>query len=111
MFVVDCVEKGSGLALFWGDDISVDIQNFSHRHINGVIQFPNLDVSWKFTGFYGHPNAAKCHEAWNLLKVLGHLSLSPWLCIGDINEVVSLSEKWGGGGRPNIQMKQDVHLF
>lgn len=105
MFVVDGVGKGGGLALFWGDDISVDIQNFSHRHINGVIKFSNSDVPWKFTSFYGHPNAAKCQEAWNLRKILGRLTPSPWLCIGDFNEVVSLSEKWGGGGRQNNQMR------
>jgi hypothetical protein len=105
MFVVDCVGKSGGLALLWGDEILVEIQNFSHRHINGVIQSICSDATWKFTGFYGHPNVAKRQEAWSLLKVLGHLSPIPWLCIGDFNEIVSLSEKWGGGGRANSQMR------
>jgi exonuclease III len=34
VFVVDSVGKGGGLALFWEEDIIVDIQNFSLRHIN-----------------------------------------------------------------------------
>jgi hypothetical protein len=38
LLVVDCVEKSGGLALLWGDKITVDIQNYSHRHINGVIK-------------------------------------------------------------------------
>jgi hypothetical protein len=29
LFVVDSVGKSGGLALFWGDDIEVEIQNFS----------------------------------------------------------------------------------
>lgn len=70
LFVVDSVGKGGGLALFWRDDIQVDIQNFSPRHINGVITTPYSDVQWKFTGFYGHPEAAKRHESWTLLKYL-----------------------------------------
>ena len=82
----------------------MDIQNFSQRHI-GVIQTTNFDVPWKFMGFYRHPVIAKRYEAWELLKVLGNLSLTPWICIGDFNEIVSLSEKWGCSGRSCSQMK------
>jgi hypothetical protein len=105
MFVVDSVGKSRGMALFWGEEIVVDIQNFSQQHINGIIQTKNSDVPWKFMGFYGHPDVSKCHEAWELLKVLGNLSPSPWICIGDFNEIVSLSEKWGDSGRSSSQMK------
>lgn len=106
MFVVDNVGKSGGMALFWGEEIRVDIQNFSQRHINGIIKTTYSDVPWKFTGFYGHPDIAKRHEAWELLKVLGNLSPAPWLCIGDFNEIVSLSEKWGSNGRSSHQMKK-----
>ena len=71
MFVVDCVEQSGGLALLWGDEISVDIQNFSHRHINRIVMTPLLGLFWKFTGFYGHLDATKHHEAWEILKFLG----------------------------------------
>jgi hypothetical protein len=64
------------------------------------VSFENLQVSIDIKML---PNVMK---AWNLLKVLGRLSPIPWLCIGEFNEVVSLSEKWGGGGRPNSQMKK-----
>jgi exonuclease III len=63
MFVVDRIGKSGGLALLWNDEISVSIQNFSRRHINGVIENLGGVENWKFTGFYGHPDAAKRHEA------------------------------------------------
>jgi hypothetical protein len=105
MFMVDCVGKGGGLALLWGDDILVDIQNYSQRHVNGVITTPISDVQWKFMGFYGHLEVAKRQEAWDLLKELGQLSPTPWLCIGDFNEVLYMSKKWGGCGQPTSQMR------
>lgn len=83
----------------------VEIQNFSQRHINGIIQTPNLQEKWKFMGFYGHPEVAKRQEAWHLLQYLARLTPLPWLCLGDFNEVVLQSEKWGGGGRPNKQLR------
>jgi hypothetical protein len=52
LFMVDSVGKSRGLVLFWGDDMVVDIQNFSQQHINGVVKNKNLEVLWKFTGFY-----------------------------------------------------------
>jgi hypothetical protein len=36
-FVVESIGKSGGLALLWGEEISVDIQNYSNRHINGII--------------------------------------------------------------------------
>ena len=60
-------------------------------------------------GFYGHLVAVKRHEAWELLKYLANLNLTPWICVGDFNEAVSLSKKWGGGGRSSNQMR-DFHL-
>ncbi|XP_059431636.1 uncharacterized protein LOC132165159 [Corylus avellana] len=105
LFVVDCVGKSGGLALLWGDDVVVDIQNYSQRHINGIIQSPNSNVQWKLTGFYGHPEVTKRHEAWELLKVLSRLPPTPWICIGDFNEVISNAEKWGGSSRSSNHMR------
>jgi hypothetical protein len=104
--VVDCIGKSGGLALLWGDKITVDIQNYSHWHINGVIKTLLMDAQWKVTGFYGHPEATKRQESWELLKVLNQFSLSPWICIGDFNEVILNTEKWGGNNRSSSQMRR-----
>jgi hypothetical protein len=44
LFVVDSVGKSDDLALLWGEEIIVDIQNFSRRHINGVLVEPNSNL-------------------------------------------------------------------
>lgn len=84
----------------------MEIQNFSHCHINGKIASTNSNVQWKFTGFYGHPEAAKRHEAWDLLRLLGRFQPTPWICIEDFNEVVGTDEKMGGCGRSKSQIKK-----
>jgi hypothetical protein len=104
LFVVESVEKSRGLGLFWEDGCDVEVQNFSCRYINAVIHNRNMDMDLKFTGFYGHPDATKHLEAWNLFKSLEHLTLGPWACFGDFNEVVALSEKSGGNMRQRSQM-------
>jgi hypothetical protein len=104
MFVVDSVGKGGGMALLWGDEICVTIQNFSQHHIIGVIKRTESDTPWKFTGFYGHLDATKRNEAWVLLRHLAHLHPTPWVCIGDFNKIVESFEKWGGGRRSESQM-------
>ncbi|XP_059436383.1 uncharacterized protein LOC132169350 [Corylus avellana] len=67
---------------------------------------PQADFTWKFTGFYGHPEASKRHEAWALLRYLGHLDPLPWMCIGGFNEVVNGTEKWGGRMRHQRGMQE-----
>jgi exonuclease III len=104
MFVVDCVGRSGGMALFWGEEVTVTVKNFSQCHINGLVSIPGMDVQWLFTGFYGHPNPSKRYEAWALLEYLARQSTTPWVCIGDFNEVVDLSEIWGARGRARSQM-------
>ena len=81
MFVVECVGKSDRLALFWENRWEVEVQNFSHRHINCIVYNCDFDVKWKLRGFYGHPDFAKRHKAWNLLKILARLPPTPWLCV------------------------------
>ena len=57
------------------------------------------------TGFYRAPETSRRDELWALLKVIRDTSTVPWLVIGDFNEIVSVSEKEGGGSRPRRQMK------
>ena len=69
----------------------VTIQNYSHHHINAIVEPLNGGVAWKFTGFYGYQEAGKRKEAWNLLRHLKFVLLKPWLCVGDFNEIIAAS--------------------
>ncbi|KAL5759780.1 hypothetical protein ACOSP7_018287 [Xanthoceras sorbifolium] len=50
-------------------------------------------------GFYGHPEAVQRIHSWNLLCHLSGMYQFPWICGGDVNEMVSNSEKLGGNAR------------
>jgi hypothetical protein len=108
IFVVDCVGRSGGLALFWNDGFEVAIQNFSRRHINAVIKNGERVIPWKFTGFYGHSEAHKRKEAWSLVKHVRLYSPTPWLCAGDFNEILEIGEKTRRKRRPRWQM-EDFH--
>jgi hypothetical protein len=95
LFEVDSVGRNGGLVLLWKNDIQVDIQNYSRRHIIAVVLIANNGEKWKFTGFYNHPDLAKCKEAWALLRFLSQFQPLPWLCLGDFNEILNLTEKKG----------------
>ncbi|XP_059450845.1 uncharacterized protein LOC132181612 [Corylus avellana] len=111
MFVVDCVGWSGGLVLFWEDGSGVEIQNFSHQHINAIVSNQNHSMEWKFTGFYGHPEASKRNEVWDLLKYLAQICPKPWMCIGDFNEVMTMSEKRGANVRPRGLMQAFQHTL
>ncbi|KAL5848629.1 hypothetical protein ACOSQ4_006642 [Xanthoceras sorbifolium] len=52
--------------------------------------------SWRFTGFYGDPNATNRSHSWSLIRRLAGLSNLPWLIGGDFNEILRWEEKSGG---------------
>lgn len=105
LFVVDCNGRSGRLALLWDSETEMEIQNFSQHHINAIITVPTNTLPWKLTGFYGHPVPAKSHTTWSLLKILAQFEPLPWACIGDFNEVLTSSEKWGGNVRHRHQMQ------
>lgn len=89
------VGKSGGLCLLWKNGVNVTIQNYSRRHINAGVVSEVGGVEWKLTCFYGNPEVTKRKEAWALLRYLSHLSSIPWLCIGNFNEIINLSEQRG----------------
>jgi exonuclease III len=92
-FCVDCVGRSGGLLLLWRNDLNVIIQTYSRRHISAIIDCNGVNSDWRFTGFYGHPITATRKESWDLLRHLHTFQPTPWLCTGDFNEIINLSEK------------------
>lgn len=54
------------------------------------------NLSWLFTGFYGHLEASKRRATWNLLLLLNPSTKKPWCIIGDFNEIICQDEMMGG---------------
>ena len=45
-------EQGGGLALFWKNEAQIQIQSYSHHHIDTIVDRGGANP-WRFTGFYG----------------------------------------------------------
>lgn len=103
--VVDRVGLGGGLMLLWSSEISVQILSYSQGHIDNKIFDVVYKYWWRFTGFYGNPDANNRRHSWDLMVRLHSLYNLPWLCGGDFNEIVGLHEKMGGLERSESQMR------
>jgi hypothetical protein len=66
LFVMNPVGRSGGLAILWKRKNSLEIFNYSRFHINAVISEEDGSSGWKFTGFYGNPDAAKRSASWDL---------------------------------------------
>ncbi|KAL5580779.1 hypothetical protein UlMin_013221 [Ulmus minor] len=95
--------KSGGLCLFWSDAISVQLLSGSKGHIDVMVRSHN-STCWCFTGLYGNPDTSLRTQFWNLLKRLGDSFLMPWLCGGDLNEILFGHEKQGGAERAQYLM-------
>ena len=51
---------------------------------------------WRFIGFYGNLNDSMRLFSWDFLRQLRGIEHVLWVCVGDFNEIVNLSEEGGG---------------
>ncbi|KAL5575135.1 hypothetical protein UlMin_016834 [Ulmus minor] len=95
--------RSGGLCLLWSDTIHVQLLSGSRGHID--VQVTSHDSTcWRFTGLYGNPDTSLRTQFWTLLKRLGDASPMPWLCGGDLNEILFSHEKQGGATRAQYLM-------
>ncbi|KAL5543310.1 hypothetical protein UlMin_007094 [Ulmus minor] len=95
--------RSGGLCLFWSNNISVQLLSGFKGHIDVMVTSHN-STCWRFTGLYGNPDTSLRPQFWNLLKRLGDSSSMPWLCEGDLNEILFNHEKQGGAARAQYLM-------
>ena len=97
MFVVPRTSRGGGLVLFWRSSIVVTVEWSNKNHIDAIIN-KDMEDEGRFTGFYGEPETFRRIESWNLLQSLNQKFQTPWLCVGDFNELIRSDENLGGRG-------------
>ncbi|XP_050211436.1 uncharacterized protein LOC126661625 [Mercurialis annua] len=67
-FIVDADGRKGGLALFWKNDLVVDISNHSHNHIAFHSHDPKVNLRWKGVGVYGWPETNLRNRTWGNLR-------------------------------------------
>ncbi|KAL5570777.1 hypothetical protein UlMin_020374 [Ulmus minor] len=95
--------RSGELCLLWSDSITVQLLSGSKGHIDVMVTSLN-SICWHFTGLYGNPDTSLRSHSWNLMKRLGDSSSLPWLCGGDLNEILFGHEKQGGAERAQYLM-------
>ncbi|KAL5565121.1 hypothetical protein UlMin_028285 [Ulmus minor] len=96
---VDRVGFSGGLVLFWKDHIVVKINSSARFYIDAFISSSDI-IPWRFSGIYGDPNPNQRKNTWELIQRLCLVDHGPWICCGDFNEILDVSEKFGGREKP-----------
>ncbi|KAL0395613.1 UNVERIFIED_CONTAM: hypothetical protein Scaly_0009700 [Sesamum calycinum] len=76
---VPSIGKSGGLAILWVKSAFVILQNFSHNHIDVLIQLQEGQSGWRFIGIYGELDTSKVHGL-GVLRLSGYnlTSVSKW---------------------------------
>ena len=96
--IVNSVGKVGGLCLFWTENVEVDLITYSQNHIDVKI-IQGRSYVWRFTRFYGHPEATERVHSWTLLRLIAGMANMSWLRMGDFNEILYDSKKLGGANK------------
>lgn len=86
--VVDPIGLSGGLILLWKREGSVEIINYSQRHINAWCIEESEDTKWLFTRFYGNPETCKRRGSWDLLASFKLEGDTRWCVVGDFIETI-----------------------
>ncbi|KAK6163327.1 hypothetical protein DH2020_000191 [Rehmannia glutinosa] len=109
-FSVPSRGSSGGLALLWRKGISVVLRGYSDRFIDFDSEI--LGEKFRITGVYGELDVSKQRLFWNQFTSLSNDLSTPWLLLGDFNEVLSQDEFMGPGLRSNWQIdlfRQSLH--
>ncbi|CAM8998732.1 unnamed protein product [Rhodiola kirilowii] len=101
-FFVPSQWRSGGLALLWGEDFEVSLISFSSNHIDMEVKG---DLKFYLSFFYGEPRTQDRIHSWNLMRCLKKEKSTPWIVMGDFNEVAYSSECNGKRARQLWQMK------
>jgi hypothetical protein len=94
---VDCVGRSGGLALWWKEEVEVQVRPWCNIFIDAKITY-NCKV-WRFSDIYGKPRTECRFRTWEALRFLHSQDDLNWLCAGDFNEVLFQHEQLGGNPR------------
>ncbi|XP_074374632.1 uncharacterized protein LOC141715043 [Apium graveolens] len=98
-FVVETQGHSGGVALLWRYKDEVALSSYNKNHIDVTVNSKDGE-KFRLTGVYGEPDRRKRQEIWELIRALAVNNSLPWCLIGDMNNVVSQSDKQGGRPYP-----------
>ncbi|KAL8524892.1 hypothetical protein ACS0TY_014496 [Phlomoides rotata] len=89
---VDCsfANKGrsGGLCMLWKGNLHALLVTFSHNHIYINVNELGRSETWRLSGIYGWPARHQRSQTFQLLRRIAPGTNHPWLCVGDMNEIM-----------------------
>lgn len=93
-FAADCRGRSGGIGIFWRNYDLCSLISYSTTFVNLDVHDDDLAV-WRITAFYGYSERSRRRASWDMLRSIGQDVNSPWLCIGDFNDLLSQDDKIG----------------
>jgi hypothetical protein len=95
-FVVPSQGHSGGLWLMWTDEIELHIFDHSQNYILAVCKNTTSNISYGLICMYGDPRHISTSVIWNHVQYfVSQNSNLPMLCMGDLNDIMHPSEKFG----------------
>lgn len=87
-----------GILLLWDPNkVMMDIRGTTEQEIHAMVGVRNSNFSFLLSALYASPRFRERKILWENLELIAGSHNLPWLAYGDFNEVLSNSEKLGGG--------------
>jgi hypothetical protein len=94
--------RSGGLLLLWKSETNIQVNAVTKNYIDVVV---DEEGGWRFTGVYGEPEWNQKTATWEAIRSIKGDSSTPWLIMGDFNEILYNSEKEGGRPRTQRQLQ------
>src|SRR5262249_15516479 len=88
-----------GLALWWNDEVIVDVLYCSKNLIHVKLVFSSFEVLKFVTFMYGPLKEKEREKVWDKMRNLVRVVNGTWVCMGDFNDMALVMEKEGGKPR------------
>ncbi|XP_071915285.1 uncharacterized protein [Coffea arabica] len=102
LFVVDPVGLASGLAVLWKKELLDKKVLFSSFTIELLIDDKEAEVEWWCVCVYASTDVRIRREQWKVIVRRSCLWGDAWAIMGDLNNITSNNEKWGGRLRSDM---------
>ncbi|XP_045831384.1 uncharacterized protein LOC123922735 [Trifolium pratense] len=103
IYSVDCIitegnGKSGGLILLWNNcTCNIEIKDMNFNYIDMLVTNLSNSIQWRATGIYGYPQHQHKNLTCDLIKSLYNANYnSSWLLFGDLNLIISDTEKFRG---------------
>lgn len=94
-FVQNPVDTVGGLAVFWNDTISLEIEGFSEDYFDMVCRDLSDDRLMRITCLHAPFSYHNRQLFWETLRIISTFNTLPWICAGHFNEILHPWEKVG----------------